>query len=472
MTTMDSVASPKLINNSAPNATNSVDLLTGVNRPEIEANKNAKDASAIPMSPDPSTQDLSPELVQQGWRRFWSKRENRPYFWNRLTNESLWETPRLGSSAQYDPITDPLGIQCPQTPVETPQPTSSAFLKRRASEISEEASPIAKKFIFSGPCDLEVASNVMVLEKTPSLLPPPHPDVEMYRASLVAKLRQNYQEMTRSREGIDVPKESFNRWLLERKTVDSGSDPLLPSNCYPEVSPSMFREIMNDIPVKLTRPKFVADARKQLSRYAEAAKKMIESRNATPESRKIVKWNVEDAFQWLRKSQNATYDDYLERLTHLKKQCQPHLIEAAKRSVEGIGSKIYNLSCTYAKKIHEKHWSLLSTEGIEEITSTLQITNPRKVHCYPVQMVISSPRLPPVEFMQDKEMVALRYKGDVVKISTLYFHKLEQLYRWNCTDDRKFENFLTRTWCLLKRYQVSWILLIMQSNIYAKIEYE
>lgn len=32
--------------------------------------------------------------------------------------------------------------------------------------------------------------------------------------------------------------------------VDKGSDPLLPSNCEPVVSPSMFREIMNDIPIR------------------------------------------------------------------------------------------------------------------------------------------------------------------------------------------------------------------------------
>ncbi|CAG2172791.1 unnamed protein product, partial [Oppiella nova] len=36
---------------------------------------------------------------------------------------------------------------------------------------------------------------------------------------------------------------------------------------------------------------------------------------------------------------------------------------------------------------------------------------------------------------------------------TLYFQKLEQLYRYNCFDDRKFNLFLTRVWSLLKRYQ-------------------
>lgn len=81
---------------------------------------------------------------------------------------------------------------------------------------------------------------------------------------------------------------------------------------------SMYREIMEDIPMKLVRPKFTGDARKQLSRYAEAAKKVIESRNASPESRKVVKWNAEETFQWLRRTVGATYDDFQERLSHLK----------------------------------------------------------------------------------------------------------------------------------------------------------
>ncbi len=78
--------------------------------------------------------------------------------------------------------------------------------------------------------------------------------------------------------GIDAPPESFNRWLLERKISDKGSDPLLPTNCTPEVSQSMYREIISDIPVKLTTPKYISEARRQLAKYADAAKKMIETR--------------------------------------------------------------------------------------------------------------------------------------------------------------------------------------------------
>ena len=33
-------------------------------------------------------------------------------------------------------------------------------------------------------------------------------------------------------------------------------DPVLPSDCIPEISMSMYREIMNDVPMKLVKPKF------------------------------------------------------------------------------------------------------------------------------------------------------------------------------------------------------------------------
>ncbi|XP_063236238.1 mRNA (2'-O-methyladenosine-N(6)-)-methyltransferase isoform X2 [Bacillus rossius redtenbacheri] len=400
--------------------------------------------------------DLPPELLQQGWRKFWSKRENRPYFWNKLTGESLWEMPVL--KPQFDPITDPLGIcNPPPLGICNPQPVVNGPpvpvpLKRRASE-EAAGSPVLKKFILAGPWDLEIQTNVILYERPPMMTPHPHTEIEAYRCTLASKLRQCYQELCHSREAIDAPKESFNRWLMERKVIDMGSDPLLPSNCYPEISMSMYREIMNDIPMKLVRPKYVGDARKQLSKYAEAAKKMIESRNASPESRKVVKWNVEDTFQWLRRTMGSTYDDFQDRLAHLKRQCQPHLMETVKASVEGICLKIYHLSADYAKKVKEKHSELLKEQGVADVLLP-QVTHQRKVWCYPAQFAMPAcPRLLlPVEYHVERDQSLLRFHGDTMYINTTHLQKLEQLYRYSCFDDKKFEFFLHRVWCMLKRY--------------------
>ncbi|KAJ3654671.1 hypothetical protein Zmor_013845 [Zophobas morio] len=399
-----------------------------------------------PINPGGLEFDLPFELTQQGWRKFWSKRENRPYFWNKLTGESLWEMPMI--KPQFDPITDPLGICAP--PPSLPLPTTPLpVAKRRASE--DLNGPQAKKFVLAGPWDLDVPTNVIILERSPCSYMHSHPEVEAYRCSLLAKLRQCYQELCHSRESIDAPKDSFNRWMMERKVIDSGYDPLLPSNCYPEISLSMYKEIMNDIPIKLVRPKFTGDARKQLSRYAEAAKKIMESRNAEAESRKVVKWNVDETFQWLRKTVGATYDDFQDRLAHLKQQCQPHLTETVKSSVEGICLKIYNLSCEYAKKVREKSNAILKEHGME-LPPVIPMTTTRKVWCYPVQFVIGCPRLPVVEYLPDRDQALLRFQGDTLVINSTHLQKLEHLYRHSCFDDRKFELFIPRVWVMLKRY--------------------
>lgn len=47
-------------------------------------------------SPEPlPSDDLSEELIHMGWRKYWSKRENMPYYFNKITNESLWEMPQV-----------------------------------------------------------------------------------------------------------------------------------------------------------------------------------------------------------------------------------------------------------------------------------------------------------------------------------------------------------------------------------------
>lgn len=397
--------------------------------------------------------ELSVELQQQGWKKFWSKRESRPYFWNKLTGESLWVVPSL--KPQFDPITDPLGIcGVPPPPGNgtIPPGTPGGALKRRASE--DGAAAPAKKFILAGPWDLDIFTNVLIYERAPSSLPHVHPEVEALRCALLAKLRQCYQELCHTRESIDAPKDSFNRWLMERKVIDCGSDPLLPSQCFPEISMSMYREIMNDIPIKLVRPKFTGDARKQLSRYAEAAKKMIESRAASSESRKVVKWNAEDTFQWLRRTVGATFDDFQDRLAHLKRQCQPHLTETVKASVEGICLKIYHLSTEYAKKVKDKNNQILKDNGLGEVIPLGgPVSTQRKVWCYSVQLSLPTPRLPQVDYLPEREQTMLRFHGDTMYINNTHLTKLEHLYRHNCYDDKKFESFLPRVWCMLKRYQ-------------------
>ncbi|CAF93586.1 unnamed protein product [Tetraodon nigroviridis] len=419
---------------------------------------------------------------------------NRPYYFNRFTNQSLWEVPVLG---QHDVISDPLGLNAapaeggdanlgnnqrkrrgseeqgpgyvnlkrtkvePTTPISpsTPvvKPWSSAPEDKQAPPAtpttpSPAPAPYRPAVIY---WDLDIQTNVVIREQPPTNHLPPHPEIELQRAQLVTKLRQHYHELCLQREGIDPPRESFNRWLLERKVIDKGHDPLLPSDCEPVISPSMFREVMNDIPIRLSRIKYKEEARKLLFKYAEAAKKMIDSRNASPESRKVVKWNAEDTMSWLRRDHSASKEDYMDRLEHLRQQCGPHVAAVAKDSVEGICSKIYQLSAEYSRRLRQTHLSLLQDLPTGDLEAAgAGRGQSRLVSCYPVRLALPSPPLPRVELHFENDVACLRFRGEMVKVNRGHFSKLELLYRYSCVDDPRFEKFLSRVWCLLKRYQV------------------
>lgn len=138
----------------------------------------------------------------------------------------------------------------------------------------------------------------------------------------------------------------------------------------------------------------------------------------------------------------------------------------------------------------------LSTEEVEAPE-----VEPRLVYCYPVRLAVSAPPMPSVEMHMENNVVCIRYKGEMVKVSRNYFSKLVRaggrgrqvptggrsegwiflepeslargqgrgralcrspllsvpqwlLYRYSCVDDSAFERFLPRVWCLLRRYQV------------------
>uniref|UniRef100_A0A8C7EZ07 mRNA (2'-O-methyladenosine-N(6)-)-methyltransferase n=1 Tax=Oncorhynchus kisutch TaxID=8019 RepID=A0A8C7EZ07_ONCKI len=415
--------------------------------------------TSMVMSPTGSATQGSPvspstnELVQAGWSKCWSKRENRPYWFNRFTNQSLWEMPVLG---QHDVISDPLGLNAAPAEGTGDAGVGNGQRKRRLSEETAQGGPNSFKRskvshynfnavkLYKIYWDLDVQTNAVIRERPPANHLPPHPEMELQRAQLTTKLRQHYHELCYQREGIEPPRESFNRWLLERKVLDKGPDPLLPSECDPIISPSMFREVMNDIPIRLSRIKYKEEARKLLFKYAEAAKKMIDSRNATPDSRKVVKWNAEDTMNWLRRDHSASKEDYMERLEHLRKQCGPHVAAVAKDSVEGICTKIYHISAEYVRRIHQAHQTLLKDSDVQD----------RLVYCYPIRLALPSPAQPRVELHFENDIACLRYKGEMVKVNRSYFTKLELLYRYSSIDDPRFEKFLSRVWCLIKRYLV------------------
>ncbi len=68
--------------------------------------------------------------------------------------------------------------------------------------------------------------------------------------------------------------------------------------------------------------------------------------------------------------------------------------------------------------------SIHSFYYLSDLEPNVNLPHPRKVWCYPVLFALPCPRLPPVEFLPDKDQTLLRYKGDAVRINNLHFQKL------------------------------------------------
>ena len=340
--------------------------------PPQSSSASAHSTSSQSSSGQDTAHDLPIDLLNAGWRKYWSRREGRFYFFNKNSNQSVWEMPKLGG---YDPSRDPLGLTHSanyHTPSSGSDPLSPAIIPPNAFQpfvhvpksipIIDGSSDLKRNYI--GPFDFDAESNVYTWEGFVFYFFHSHPEAELMRFNLVNKLRQQYYELCHSRQSLDAPKDSFTHWILERKTTDKGCDPFLPSECNNEMSETLYNEIMNDIPVKIYKPKFSGEARKQLSRYADAAKKIVENSQISPQSRKTVKWNVEDAFEWIRRTLNATYEDYIERLEHLREQCQPHIIEASQASVKSICLKLYHTAIEYAKRIRDVNVDIFKRDDL------------------------------------------------------------------------------------------------------------
>lgn len=81
--------------------------------------------------------------------------------------------------------------------------------------------------------------------------------------------------------------------------------------------------------------------------------------------------------------------------------------------------------------------------------------NQKTVLCYPAYLLNPCPKLPQVQMHPERDGFIFRYKNtEYLKINAVHHQKLELLYYYNCRDDRRYNLFLARVWCLLKRYQV------------------
>lgn len=97
------------------------------------------------------------------------------------------------------------------------------------------------------------------------------------------------------------------------------------------------------------------------------------------------------------------------RLDHLKRQCEPHLVETVKGSVETLCTKIYTLSVEHVKKIRERHVQLLKENGLNDPMPAVPPGHRKEEICTPIQFALPPIRLPVVDYQFERDHINLKY---------------------------------------------------------------
>lgn len=162
--------------------------------------------------------------------------------------------------------------------------------------------------------------------------------LEIGRRSLVNSSRNHYEELC-YKIPIDVPKESFNRWILERSTRTYSVDPKVnirkclipPPLVEPIVGSSLRREIMEDLPFKVDMwPSKVIDAIDSHRLFVEHGEELLfrqssrgEIKDAADELKTILHDIYDEAEFYQQNISNETVRGVLSYLKEQKARCRP-----------------------------------------------------------------------------------------------------------------------------------------------------
>ena len=209
----------------------------------------------------------------------------------------------------------------------------------------------------------------------------PRLEVELERSLSITSLRQYQRELLKEKLDMDqVPKQSFNRWMLERKvlenkalrenfkteTIDYFTDPIVPSLlCNSDKylvdpsSESLRREILDDVPMKANMfPRNLEEARVSLKLYIDASRKCINQDNigkslSEEEKSKLVE-HCSNYEKYLNSANNM--DEIMEKLKEMKDLVGKPLQE-----------KVFNVADDICKFIATKSNELIHTSIKNEL---------------------------------------------------------------------------------------------------------
>lgn len=299
-------------------------------------------------------------------------------------------------------------------------------------------------------CLFEVAdSNVALLGHDLPKIPylPPSPEVEVARYTEVSELRELFHRLCTEDIGIDEPTEALNRWLLDRQlSCIEKTDPVL--SCSEKRSVSLYREIMQDLPVKYRLPRSAFTCTSTFSKYVS------KFRDIAADCEEEDKVRIEEQCEETQ-TLNIPYSDTRELMRGLRSSCESELVRYYNDRVEQV--------CETMNKRCQEGALRVADLAKEEYSSVLPLIPPRTpttglVACRPAMPQISDEHISRGDVVStsttDKQC-KVTYKDSTMSLNIVHYKKLKKLYETTAlgaTDDKNLLN--SRVWCLLKRYKM------------------
>lgn len=242
----------------------------------------------------------------------------------------------------------------------------------------------------------------------------PRLEIELERASILIELRQYYKDLLKELLDVDlVPKQSFNRWMFERKVLENIHlkqklenigciDPILPSLLTPVTenssendsayfidpkSVSLRREVLDDIPVKVNMfPKNASEAKLSMTTYIDACRALCKKdhigNSLTDIEKEKIFTSCDNYSQWTDKEfksntkEKEKQDNIMNKLKEMKEEIGKLLQEKVSSVVDKLCS---SLSIKSNLLINTRFKNLLRKHMMNDYSNVLGTTD-----CFPL----------------------------------------------------------------------------------------
>uniref|UniRef100_A0A7S1F9N7 PCIF1 WW domain-containing protein n=1 Tax=Noctiluca scintillans TaxID=2966 RepID=A0A7S1F9N7_NOCSC len=177
----------------------------------------------------------------------------------------------------------------------------------------------------------------------------PRPVVEVARRAIVLRLRRLFALRVRALGGsVDIPRESFNRWILYRMTREGGDAlfssvgrPMNGRAAHTSGNTVLFEEVLAALPVSLpwVEPADLQGLCKNLHRYASEARALLEpfaASEALEACRATLAWEEQVSTEPQYDSETKIAECVADKLRDLRILCAPRIREHMSSTISSI----------------------------------------------------------------------------------------------------------------------------------------